>query len=495
MRKILLLLAAGLFTLQAWAVDVTTTSGHLASVVTDHSITSLTVSGTLDARDFRFIADSLRAMTQLDLSAVEIEAYSDVDNPVFGTATTYPAHTIPNTAFFGMNLTSVVLPQQLRTVGFAAFAGCNQLLKVELPATVDSIGSYAYSGCGSLTSVSLPSTVRAMGQGSFSRCPVLAEASIDCKSIGSDAFKGCTALASVSLGKDVAFVGAGAFAGCTALTSVDLASPSAITGIGDDAFVSSGITQFNIKACPQLTAVGQWAFANTPLASVDLPESVESVGDGAFFYNTQLKQLSFPSSVVSIGNFVLAGSNAVATDTVLNRGLVKIGDYALYNWNRVARLIIPRTVEQIGTKAMAGMTALKELIAEPMTVPESADSLWAGVDQPKVTLYVNTAAADAYKAAPQWKEFKIIDDPTLDVADVKVAAASVKAHFSGTTLVIEASAPMARVSIVTPDGILLSSIVNAGERAELDTQNCAGRYYLVQVVLDGGAKKTLKLMR
>ncbi len=495
MRKISLLLALGVLALQAWGVNVTTTSGCLSSVVVDHSITSLTVSGTLDARDFRFIADSLRSVTELDLSAVDIEAYDDVDNPVFGTATSYPAQTIPNTAFFGMDLKTVVLPHQLRTVGFAAFAGCGQLVSVDFPATVDSIGSYAYSGCNSLTAVSLPSTVRAMGQGTFSRCSSLSQASIDCQTIGADAFKGCTRLASVTIGKNVTLIGAGAFAGCTTLVVPEIASPSSVTGIGEEAFVSSGVEQFNFKACEQLKTVGQWAFASTPLASVDLPDGIEAVGDGAFFYDTQLKQLRFPSSVVSIGNYVLAGSNAVAADSVFSRGLVKIGSYALYNWNRVARLIIPRTVESIGTKAMAGMTALKELIAEPMTVPESADSLWAGVDQSTVTLYVNTAAVGDYKAAPQWKEFKIIDDPTLDVDQVKVAAVSVKAHFSGATLVIEASAPMARVSIVTPEGILLSSIANAGERAEIDTQNYAGRYYLVQIVLDGGVKKTLKLLR
>ena len=495
MRKISLLLALGALAVQAWGLNVTTTSGNLASAVTDHSITSLTVSGTLDARDFRFIADSLRTVTTLDLSDVTIEAYSNVDEPVFGTTSSYPALTIPSTAFFGMNFKSVTLPSQLRTVGFAAFAGCADLAEVTLPATVDSIGGYAYSGCNSLTTVAIPATVRATGEGAFSRCAALASASVDCATLGADAFKGCTALATVNLGTGVNTIGAGAFAGCTALQSPTVATPSAITGIGAEAFASSGVTEFNFKACTKLTAVGQWAFANTGLTSIDLPESVESLGDGAFFYNTQLKQLRLPASVVTIGDYVLAGSNAVANDTVLSRGLVKIGSYALYNWNRVAQLIIPKTVESIGTKAMAGMTALKNLYAEPLTVPESADSLWAGVDQSTVTLYVNSAAVSDYKAAEQWKEFKIIDDPTLNVTDVTATAASVKAHFSGATLVVEASVPMSRVSIVTPEGILLNSIANAGERAELDTQNYAGRYYLVQVVLEGGAKKTIKLVR
>ena len=130
-----------------------------------------------------------------------------------------------------------------------------------------------------------------------------------------------------------------------------------------------------------------------------------------------------------------------------------------------------------------------------MSVPESADSLWAGVDQQKVTLYVNTAALAAYKAAPQWREFKIVDNPTLSVDDIEAQANSVKARFSGATLVVTSSEPMAQVSLFTPSGIVLSTVSQAGLRAEIDTQAYAGRVYLVQVALRGGAKKAFKLVR
>lgn len=448
----------------------------------------------MDARDFRFIADSMRSLTSLDLSGVSVEAYSNVEKPVFGTVADYEADAIPPTAFFGMGLQQVALPERLRTVGHAAFTGCTSLQQVALPATVDSIGSYAYSGCTALTAVVLPAGLR-MGEGAFARCTGLQSATVQCATVGDEAFKGCTALASVDLGRAVTLIGAEAFAGCTALAAPAVAQGSAIAGIGQSAFAGSGVKEFNFKACKGLTEIGQWAFACTPLQSVDLPEGVEAVGDGAFFYNTSLEQLQLPSSVVRIGDFVLAGSNAVATDSVLNRGLTEVGSYALYGWNRVARLIVPRTVEKIGTKAMAGMTALRELLAEPMAVPESGDSLWAGVDPQRVTLYVNTAALAAYKAAPQWREFKIIDNPTLSVDGVEAQAASVKARFSGATLVVTSSEPMAQVSLFTPSGIVLSTVAPAGERAEIDTQAYAGRVYLVQVSLKGGAKKAFKLVR
>lgn len=494
MRQLTLLLALCTTAFASWGLNVNSTSGNLASAVTDHSISALKVEGSMDARDFRFIADSLRSLTSIDLSGVAIEAYSNAEKPVFGTVADYEANALPPTAFFGMQLQSATLPAGLRTVGHAAFAGCTSLQQVALPATVDSIGSYAYSGCTALTTVTVPAGMR-MGEGAFARCTGLQSATVDCSVVGAEAFKGCTALASLALGRGVSMIGAEAFAGCTALTAPAVAQGSAIAGIGEGAFANSGVKEFNFKACQGLTDIGQWAFACTPLASVELPDGVEAVGDGAFFYNTGLKQLQLPSSVTRIGNFVLAGSNAVATDSVLNRGLVEVGSYALYGWNQVARLIVPRTVERIGTKAMAGMTALRELLAEPMSVPESADSLWAGVDPQRVTLYVNTAALAAYKAAPQWREFKIIDNPTLSVDAIEASQASVKARFSGATLVVTSTEPMVQVSLYTPSGIVLNSVAGAGERAEIDTQVYSGSIYLVQVVLKGGAKKAFKLVR
>lgn len=494
MRNLTLLLALCTTTLASWGLNVNSTSGNLASAVADHSISSLKIEGSMDARDFRFIADSLRSLSSLDLSGVSVEAYSSADKPVFGTVADYEADAIPPTAFFGMGLQSVALPAGLHTVGHAAFTGCTSLQQVDMPATVDSIGSYAYSGCTALTAVTLPAGLR-MGEGAFARCTGLQSATVQCGKVGAGAFKGCTALTTVDLGRGVSQIGAEAFAGCTALSAPSVAQGIALTGIGQSAFAGSGVKEFDFKACKGLTEIGQWAFACTPLQSVDLPDGIEAVGDGAFFYNTSLKQLQLPSSVTRIGDFVLAGSNAVATDSVLNRGLTEVGSYALYGWNRVARLIVPRTVEKIGTKAMAGMTALRELLAEPMSVPESADSLWAGVDQQKVTLYVNTAALAAYKAAPQWREFKIVDNPTLSVDDIEAQANSVKARFSGATLVVTSSEPMAQVSLFTPSGIVLSTVSQAGLRAEIDTQAYAGRVYLVQVALRGGAKKAFKLVR
>ena len=78
MRKLFfMLLLAAITTLSGLAVTVNNTSGQLASKVGSNlNITALTVTGTMDARDFVFITNSLPELTTLNLSGVTIEPYS-----------------------------------------------------------------------------------------------------------------------------------------------------------------------------------------------------------------------------------------------------------------------------------------------------------------------------------------------------------------------------------------------------------------------------------
>ena len=165
MRKLFfLLLMAAVVTPALKAVNVENTAGQLAQLVTDTQITELSVTGTMDARDFLFINEHLTELTMLDLSQVTITA---VDNGkvLFGTVTGYSANQIPRTAFFGKKLTTVALPETIESIGYAAFAGCYQLTSVTLPEALAEIDDYAFSGTA-LTSIEIP----ANGTEAFKRC-------------------------------------------------------------------------------------------------------------------------------------------------------------------------------------------------------------------------------------------------------------------------------------------------------------------------------------
>lgn len=369
----------------ASAIEVTTSAGQLSSQLTDTSVSSLTVVGEMDARDFQYIATTLSSLTELDLSGVTIAAYCDANHPVAGAVYDYAAGTLPQGLLMGMKLEHIVLPESLVAIGQAALAGCDRLTSIALPASLRTIGDYAFSGSG-LEHIVIPSTVTHVGRGAFAHCFALASAEVGAAEIGACAFLGNDHLSALSLGAGVQCIGDEAFHG-TAIQSLD----------------ASGLTA--------LTHLGSWAAASTPLASASLPAGTTSMGEGAFFGTTQLGAVSLPTSLHAIPDYAFAGGSVIASDTLLHDGIDSIGAYAFYNWGATSYFYLPATVAYLGSRAMAGMTALEQLDAMAATPPALGDSVWAGVDQPSVKLVTadNTAAA-LYGAAEQWQDFYIAQD-------------------------------------------------------------------------------------
>ena len=54
------------------------------------------------------------------------------------------------------NLTTLVLPSQLKEIGAQAFAGCEQLTAVTLPDSLEVLGCGAFQNCTSLTTINIP---------------------------------------------------------------------------------------------------------------------------------------------------------------------------------------------------------------------------------------------------------------------------------------------------------------------------------------------------
>ena len=166
MRKLFfMLLMAAVTTVSVHALTVVNTAGGLSERVSDTQITELTVTGTMDARDFLFISEQLTELTAIDLSQATILPYN-TGKALYGTVTAYGANEVPRTAFFGKKLTSVSLPAGIQSIGYAAFAGCDLLQSVTLPSTLVYLGDYAFAGSG-LTSIELSSAIIDMGKGVF----------------------------------------------------------------------------------------------------------------------------------------------------------------------------------------------------------------------------------------------------------------------------------------------------------------------------------------
>lgn len=152
--------------------------------------------------------------------------------------------------------------------------------------------------------------------------------------IGDRAFLDCTELKEISFGPKVAAIGLWSFNNCTALKRVNLAMCSAIIhGGGAFAFcpaieeytVSPGNTAFKtidgallsangrrLVAVPAakkffvipdgVETIGDYAFCNSSVAELAIPESVKEIGTGAFSHCKALRKISFAGDAPLLGD-------------------------------------------------------------------------------------------------------------------------------------------------------------------------------------------------
>lgn len=455
MRKLFfVLLLSAATVLGVNALTVNNTAGNLAQQVSDTQITQLTVTGEMDARDFLFITNELTELTTMDLSQARIVPV--VGTMLYGTVTSYAANEIPRTAFFGKKLRSVALPAGLTTIGYAAFAGCYQLQSVAIPETVTYIDDYAFSG-SALTSLVLPASIQGMGKGVFSRCEALQRATINAQYVGDFAFLGDVQLSEVNLGSNVQFILRGVFNGCTALQSINIDPACRLTRIDEEAFINSGLEDIDVTTMGVGT-IGDWAFAQTRLSTMVLPQGMTELGVGSLAHNPLLTDVVFPGmghaadpsgrgdglnggpnlaprhnrTITEVKDYTFAGDSQLNAGSMIKNGVTTIGAYALYNVSQeIDTMRLPASVTYLGDRAMAGMIGMEVLKTDAAEVPALGNEVWAGVDQPSVLLLPPDAeSTELYKVADQWMNFffKAADDDFLlgdvnrdgyvDVADV-----------------------------------------------------------------------------
>ena len=120
------------------------------------------------------------------------------------------------------SLTSVTIGESVTTIGDYAFFNCNSLTSVTIGDSVTTIGYAAFAHCKSLTSVTIPESVTTIGGGAFQYCDSLTSVVIpdSVTSIEKKAFYNCSGLTSVTIGDSVTSIGEEAFYDCRSLTSV-----------------------------------------------------------------------------------------------------------------------------------------------------------------------------------------------------------------------------------------------------------------------------------
>ena len=179
------------------------------------------------------------------------------------------------------------------SIGDCAFYWCSVLTSITIPDSVKSIGDYAFYWCSVLTSITIPDSVTYIGAYAFENCDGLTSITIpdSVTSIGSSAFRRCSGLTSITIPDSVTSIGDYAFYWCSVLTSITI--PDSVKSIGDYAFYwCSGLTSITIP--DSVTSIGKSAFSGcSRLKSITIPDSVTSIGDYAFNGCTVLTSIKY----------------------------------------------------------------------------------------------------------------------------------------------------------------------------------------------------------
>ena len=295
-------------------------------------------------------------------------------------------------------LARIAIPDKVTSIGYAAFMGCSGVESI-----IVSAGNTAYSSInnclidtasgtlifGCKNSV-IPNdrSITAIGDGAFNFCSDLTSIIIPdgVLSIGDYAFGGCSGLTSVTIGNSVTTVGDFAFGGCCKLVEVINKSGLNITkgsdNNGDIAYYALNVkndgtsdivnkdgylfyTYDNVNylvayvgSNTNLTLpddyngqnyeLNNYAFYNfSSLTSVTIPDSVTSIGSGAFGGCSGLTSITIPNSVTSIGDSAFYGCSGLTSVTIGN-GVTSIGGGAFSSCSGLTSVTIPNSVTSIG---------------------------------------------------------------------------------------------------------------------------------------------------
>jgi hypothetical protein len=160
-----------------------------------------------------------------------------------------------------------------------------------------------------------------------------------------------------------------------------------ITGIADKelqsgVFYNKGIV--NIQLPSTLENIGDWAFQENSLTSLSIPNSVTSIGYAAF-RNNSLTSVTIPSSVTTIEGDTF-GWNSLTSLTIPN-SVTTIGSEA-FNYNSLTSLTIPNSVTSIGAFAFEGNKLTN------VTIPSSVTTIGEGAFNGNVIIQINGVASD-----------------------------------------------------------------------------------------------------
>ena len=485
MKKIILFITSFCITLIAVAqtsktVNLTVAGTLLQSLTRTerNTISTITITGIIDARDFVSLRDSIPNLANIDMLNATISSYTGNKGTTFSSS--YQANTIPQNAFyFDTKLSSIILPKTITTIDTAAFGHCYNLTKASfISSSLKTINELAFFNC-SVTSLILPDSVIYIGIQCFASSNEAVYISSSVKNIDDEAFILNGALITVDtnntnyssidgvlfskkqdtlisypqskkggyiIPSTVKFIKSKAFWFVNGLTSITI--PSSITYLNNCFNGDSNLTSVTIPS--SVTKVlNEFGFC-AGLKSINLPNSVTSIS-GSFYQCIGLTSVTIPSSVTDIGEFTFDGCTGL-TSINIPASVSSIGYGSFEYCTGLTSISIPSSIKSIGYEAFQHCTNLKTVYFPSLIdtvhdyiffdcthlqsvysynkIPFDFSLNWTtGVAynafyddfNDSCTLYIPFGSLKAYKEAIVWKNFKhIVEMPGFTIDTLQV---------------------------------------------------------------------------
>ena len=337
----------------------------------------------------------------VNLSAVDIAKVEDIGNNAFSRCT---------------NIVSVDIKAG-NNIGENAFSDCTNLVSVDIKAA-NNIGKSAFSNCTNIESVDIKACNN-IGESAFSNCSSLKTLSLDnkIKSLGRSAFLGCSNLKQFVIPDSVTILNYGLLGGCSSLKSIRIHKN--IQEIDKAFYGCTNLSTLIIEdrnTTLKLGSISSPLFEDCKLDSVYIGGKIDyntssDYGYSPFYRNTSLRTVKISDVETTIYDKEFYGCTNLQ-NVPIGDNVKSIGKWAFSACSSLKNFTFGSGLQSIGQEAFSDCINIAQISSEAVVPPTCGINALDDINKWNCKLFVPKANIDAYKQAPQWKEFFFIDSTT-----------------------------------------------------------------------------------
>ena len=279
---------------------------------------------------------------------------------------------------------------KFNTVPNSAFSGLSSLSTVKLPDGVQSIGSNAFHNTD-LFYITIPSSITSIGPEAFygTRLQYITFApNSQLTSIGYQAFYQCSWLEEFIMPQTV--------------TTLQRYNNNTSTDYETNTFRNCSslkkiIFSDKLESIPYSTCYG-----TSKLTELTLPKNLKYIEQYAFRNNTSLVKIDIPQSVVSIGNYAFYNTNVDSICIPLKT--TSLGKYAFQDCKQLKYVELPSNISSYDN-TFYNCTSIEKVVCPSVTPPTITNDPFYGRSKSAMTLVVPSFAVVNYKLDNYWYQF------------------------------------------------------------------------------------------